>query len=153
MQIQNVLGSTLPGAQRTIQDPTFQTLAANGTQSKAESFGQLLPGQLTALPAEIPAGMSSEETNGIGQVSDPQSPVASDQLREAFRDFVGQTFFTELIKSYRSTQQPAAYFNGGQAEKIFQGQLDQVLSEALSKSSAEKIADPMFELFMMDRAG
>ncbi|OYW85535.1 MAG: hypothetical protein B7Z22_08375 [Hyphomonas sp. 32-62-5] len=37
------------------------------------------------------------------------------------------------------------------AEEIFQGQLDQVLSEELSKSSADKIADPMFELFMLKR--
>lgn len=78
-------------------------------------------------------------------------PAADDPLRQAFQDFVGQTFFAELIKSYRSTQQPAAYFNGGRAEKIFQGQLDQMLSEQISKRSADKIADPMYERFMASR--
>lgn len=72
-------------------------------------------------------------------------------LREAFHDFVGQTFFSELIKSYRSTQQPSAYFHGGRAEQIFQGQLDQVLTESLSERTAQTIADPMFELFMAKR--
>ena len=45
----------------------------------------------------------------------------------------------------------AAYFDGGRAEKIFQGQLDQVLSEELSKASASKISDPMFKLFQLRR--
>jgi len=73
-------------------------------------------------------------------------------LREAFHEFVGQTFFTELIKSYRSTQQPSAYFHGGRAEEIFQGQLDQVLADTLSERTAHTIADPMFELFMAKRS-
>ncbi len=86
-----------------------------------------------------------------GQLTQSSSVPASDELREAFQDFVGQTFFAEMIKACRSGQQPSAYFNGGRAEEIFQGQLDQVLSEELSKSSADKIADPMFELFMLKR--
>lgn len=82
----------------------------------------------------------------------PSNPsAASPELRQAFQDFVGQTFFTEMIKACRSGQKPSAYFNGGRAEQIFQGQLDQVLSEELSKSSADKIADPMFDLFMLKR--
>ena len=86
-----------------------------------------------------------------GQLAHSGSVPASGELREAFQDFVGQTFFAEMIKACRSGQQPSAYFNGGRAEEIFQGQLDQVLSEELSKSSADKIADPMFELFMLKR--
>ncbi len=73
-------------------------------------------------------------------------------LREAFQEFVGSTFFGEMIKSMRSTQDPPKYLHGGQAEKIFQGQFDQKLAEELSKSSADKIADPMFALFQLPRA-
>ncbi len=72
-------------------------------------------------------------------------------LRETFQDFVGQTFFTELIKSMRATQEGAAYFNGGRAEEIFQGQFDQMMSEELSDASAKTISDPMFELFKLGR--
>ena len=75
------------------------------------------------------------------------SPPKSDELRKAFQDFVGQTLFSQMIGSMRATTQGAAYFNGGQAEKIFQGQLDQLLSEKLSEASAAKISDPMFKLF------
>lgn len=79
-----------------------------------------------------------------------QSP---DALKDAFQDFVGQTLFSQMIKAARSTQQPSAYFNGGRAEEIFQGQFDQVLAEKMSDASAEKIADPMYELFMLRRQG
>ena len=99
--------------------------------------------QATALPAQ-PFALNA-------QLDQSGSVPGSDELHEAFQDFVGQTFFAEMIKACRSTQQPSAYFNGGRAEEIFQGQLDQVLSEELSKSSADKIADPMFELFMLKR--
>ena len=75
-----------------------------------------------------------------------------DELKEAFQDFVGQTFFGEMIKAFRTTQQPSKYFHGGRAEEIFQGQFDQVLTEKLSAASADKIADPMYELFMMKRS-
>lgn len=70
-------------------------------------------------------------------------------LQEAFQDFVGQTFFAQMIKALRSTEQESAYMNGGRAEKIFRGQFDQVLTEELSKSSAKQIAEPMYELFML----
>lgn len=73
------------------------------------------------------------------------------ELKDAFQDFVGQTYFGQMIKSLRSAQEGAAYFNGGQAEKIFQGQFDQMLSEHLSEASAKSIADPMFQLFQLGR--
>lgn len=105
----------------------------------------------------LPSLAGSTQLTNRADAADPL--VNSDELinskdeplREAFQDFVGQTFFSQMIKSMRSTQQPSAYFNGGQAEKIFQGQLDQVLSEEISEASAEKIAEPMFELFMLKR--
>ena len=88
--------------------------------------------------------------------SDTDSSVTSQpggkgDLKDAFQDFVGQTFFGEMIKAFRTTQQPSKYFHGGRAEEIFQGQFDQVLSETLSDSSAEQISNPMYELFMLKR--
>jgi peptidoglycan hydrolase FlgJ len=68
-----------------------------------------------------------------------------DQLREKFTQFVGETFYGQMIKSMRSTVGKAAYFDGGQAEKAFQGQLDQQLAEQLTKSTAERFAKPLFD--------
>ena len=86
-----------------------------------------------------------------------QAPVAGadstvrKETREAFTDFVGQTFFTQLLHEMRKTVEKPAYFHGGQAEEIFQGQLDQVLAEHLSDATAETFAGPMFEMFMLRR--
>jgi peptidoglycan hydrolase FlgJ len=67
-----------------------------------------------------------------------------EKLHSTFTQFVGQTFYGQMIKSMRSTVGKAAYFDGGQGEKIFQGQLDQTLAEQMTKASAEKFAEPMF---------
>jgi Rod binding domain-containing protein len=115
----------------------------NLTAQTTDSFISQLEEQLSQPPASAIPRSSSQAPGG--------KAAGSAELREAFQDFVGQTFFAEMIKACRSGQQPSAYFNGGRAEEIFQGQLDQVLSEELSKSSADKIADPMFELFMLKR--
>ena len=90
----------------------------------------------------------SEEKSGLTQ---SKSKPEGEDLRKAFQDFVGQTLFSQMISSMRSTQDGAAYFDGGRAEKIFQGQLDQILSEKLSEASASKISDPMFKLFQLRR--
>lgn len=114
-------------------------------RSKADqSIGKL------GLPTEFKIDslpVSDEPTGLLGADAKPES----EDLRKAFQDFVGQTLFSQMISSMRSTQDGAAYFDGGRAEKIFQGQLDQILSEELSEASASKISDPMFKLFQLRR--
>jgi hypothetical protein len=73
------------------------------------------------------------------------------ELRTAFDSFVGQTFFGQLMRSMRKTVGKPAYFNGGRAEEIFQQQLDQMLADKVSESSANKFSGPMFELFNLQR--
>ena len=84
----------------------------------------------------------------------PQAPQAGAEgaaLRQAFDSFVGETFFGQMLKAMRSTQEKPAYFHGGRAEEMFQQQFDQALAEKLSKSSADKLSGPMFELFTLER--
>ena len=82
-----------------------------------------------------PSTSIAKQQQAAGQLQTGENQ-SSDELKEAFQDFVGQTMF---------------YFNGGRAEEIFQGQLDQVLAEEISDASAAQVADPMFELFMLKR--
>jgi hypothetical protein len=87
----------------------------------------------------------------------PSAPLAAQALhsnpevRQAFDDFVGQTFFTQLLTEMRKSVAKPAYLHGGTTEEVFQGQLDQVLSEKLSDATAEQFSGPMFELFMLPR--
>lgn len=96
------------------------------------------------------------QTTSLGAGSNLQtrgnSHSAEDPLRDAFRDFVGQTLFGQMLSSMRSTVGKPAYFHGGRAEEVFSQQLDQVLVEQITDASASTVADPMFELFNMQRS-
>jgi hypothetical protein len=83
----------------------------------------------------------------------PAVPASNEapSLREAFDTFVGETFYGTLLKSMRKTLDKPAYFHGGRAEEIFQGQLDQTLAEEMTKANAEHFTGPMFELFQLSR--
>jgi len=72
------------------------------------------------------------------------APSQALQVREAFTKFVGQTFFGQMMKAMRSTQEKPAYFHGGQAEEVFQSQLDQALVDHMVEASAERFAQPIF---------
>lgn len=138
--------------------PTAQAPTTGASIAGTQPFTQ--PFTLDVMRGPIPAALASQGAQAtsalLGSPADDslQTPSDSgaDDLKEAFQDFVGQTFFGEMIKSFRTMQQPSKYFHGGRAEEIFQGQFDQVLTEKLSDASAEKIADPMYELFMLKRS-
>lgn len=83
-----------------------------------------------------------------------KAPSALDQakknqpeLKEAFQDFVAGTFYKQMFKAFRSAQNNPAYFHGGQAEEMFQEQLDQTLSEDLAKGQGSAFADSLFSAF------
>ncbi len=77
--------------------------------------------------------------------------IEKSQTQEAFTDFVGQTLFGSMLASMRKSTGKPAYLHGGRTEEVFQKQLDQKIVEELTDASADTIADPMFELFNMQR--
>ena len=92
---------------------------------------------------------SSKSTKLPSSLSDPNA--SSPELREAFTDFVGQTLFGSMLSSMRKTVGKPAYMHGGRTEEVFQQQLDQHIVDDMTKSSADTISGPMFELFNMQR--
>jgi hypothetical protein len=82
-------------------------------------------------------------------LDDPNA--SSSELREAFTDFVGQTLFGSMLSSMRKTVGKPAYMHGGRTEEVFQQQLDQHIVDDMTQASADTIANPMFELFNMQR--
>lgn len=66
------------------------------------------------------------------------------ELQGAFQDFVGKTFYGEMLKAMRSTLGEPAYFHGGNAEKIFQQQLDHQLGDEMSKANGGELSAAMF---------
>ncbi|MCU0718342.1 MAG: hypothetical protein MUC83_01460 [Pirellula sp.] len=130
-------------------------LASGPNDPNGLGFASLLSKVVNSNEASLGDSKLSEELPSkeiTSKAASQEKDIEQEKLREAFHNFVGQTFFSQMLSSLRSTQEGAAYFNGGQTEKIFQGQLDQILSEELTKSSADQIADPMFELFQLQRS-
>lgn len=102
-----------------------------------------------AAKSQVASLKATESFNQLNHVAD--SSQGGQELEDAFDDFVGQTFFSHLIKTMRSSVGKPAYFHGGRTEEIFQAQLDQKFTEEISKASAKDFSEPMFELFMARR--
>ena len=99
-------------------------------------------------PPELP---NSPGQTGKAPVSLDDPNASTPELREAFTDFVGQTLFGSMLASMRKTVGKPAYMHGGRTEEVFQQQMDQHIVEDMTKSSADTISGPMFELFNMQR--
>lgn len=105
----------------------------------------------SSLAAASPASLSMLKDRAQEPRMLEATDKASPELREAFTSFVGQTFYSQLLGSMRKTVDKPAYFHGGRAEEVFQGQLDQTLAEDMTKATADQFAGPMFDLFMLGR--
>ncbi|MEQ8210394.1 MAG: rod-binding protein [Lacipirellulaceae bacterium] len=91
-----------------------------------------------------PSQLTAVKPLRVTSTGDEQKLEAARELKQAYGDFIGKSFFGQLMKSMRSTVGKPAYFDGGRAEEVFRGQLDQTLADHMTVASADKIADPMF---------
>ena len=112
---------------------------------------------ITATPSAsnplLAQRLHTSPANTAAPPTAPRKPAddADPALREAFTQFVGETFYSQLLGAMRSTVDKPAYFHGGRGEEVFQGQLDQVLAQNMTEATADRFAGPMFDLFMLGR--
>ena len=97
-----------------------------------------------AKPAMLPSQLSSK-----GGETDVEK---ARDLKETFAQFVGETFYGEMLKSMRSSVGKPAYFHGGMAEEQFQSQLDMHISQDLATSDNNPFAEGMFAQQFPDAA-
>jgi Rod binding domain-containing protein len=76
------------------------------------------------------------------------TPGGKGDLKSNFQDFVAGTFYKEMLKSLNKMHGKPAYLDGGQAEKIFRGQLDQQMAEDLAKTHGSQFSDSLFQDFL-----
>ncbi len=100
---------------------------------------------MTSLAGSMPLPTKAEAPSALNK------PQDNSELRKTFDQFVGETFYGQMMASMRKTVGKAAYFHGGRAEEVFQGQMDQILTEKLSQSSGGSFGNAMFELFNLSR--
>ena len=71
----------------------------------------------------------------------PTGPI----LPDAFDQFVGDTFFRQMLKSMRSGTGKPEFLHGGQAEEIFQSQLDELMITDLVKATKDSFSADLFQ--------
>jgi hypothetical protein len=75
---------------------------------------------------------------------------STDELRATFQDAVGSLFYGQMIKALRSGVGKPAYFHGGQAEEMFQAQMDQQVAADLARDHADGFVEELFQRFLVD---
>lgn len=93
--------------------------------------------------------MATSSTSSVGSSASIQ-PLPQDDLKTAFQKTTAGLVFGEMLKAMRQSAGETAYLNGGNAEKMFQSQLDQHVADL----AAEHQGGPMSErLFLRFQAG
>lgn len=87
-------------------------------------------------------------TSAIASLTAPAagSPTAAD-LKPTFQKAVAGMLFGQMMKAMRSTVGKPAYIHGGQAEEIFQSQLDQTLVEQLASDHGGAFVGDLYDQF------
>lgn len=94
------------------------------------------------------SGLSS--TSSLGPAANGLQPSAvggDEKLQQTFQETVAGLFFGELVKSLRSTVGEPAYLHGGQAERMFESQMDQYLVEDLAQSTGQGLVGDLYRQF------
>ena len=105
------------------------------------------------IPLNVPVApkaLESKRNDGLDLNKSGDKP-GDKEVREQFQNIMGEMLFGEMLKSMRKSVGKPAYFDGGRAEEIFTQQLDQKLSQELSKAASEQFVGPMYELTAMAR--
>lgn len=112
-----------------------------------------------SLTSATSAGSLAARQVDLNTLSRPVEPGAvasrpgADQAeaKELFNRWVGMTFYGQLLSEMRKSLGKTAYFHGGRAEEVFQGQLDQQIAEDMADASAESFSGPLYNLAMLQQ--
>lgn len=145
--------------QLAAQQPEFSQLLGAGPSSSAATLGatnalgnvgdtlDLQSLQGIAAPPTIHGGEDPTEVNEStlnGKLPDEQPATAE----EALTQFVGETFYGMMIKQMRSSVIQSDLMGNSNAQKMFEGQFDQMMVERLAENSSASLSQPMYEQMM-----
>jgi len=105
----------------------------------------ITPDQSTLLAERL----SSTELNKKSGATTPSGEHK--EVQEKFQEFMAGTFYGQMVKALRAGQEKPAYFHGGQAEEIFESQMDQIVATKLAKSHGAEFAEPLFRAYLQQR--
>lgn len=103
-----------------------------------------------SVSGPVAATMANALQSAVGGSQVGRAGASTEQdssVRDAFQKFVAGTFYKQMLKSMRKMHDKPAYFHGGQAEEMFQGQMDQQVAEDLSIKHGAALTEPLFQAF------
>lgn len=77
----------------------------------------------------------------------PRAGSAEQKLRRAANELVGSVFYGTLLRRMRSSVLTGPYGHGGNAEKMFQGQLDQIFAERAGAARSTRLTDAIIDRY------
>ena len=102
------------------------------------------------MPSILNATASSQLQMAAENGRIPLHPptAKTSEAEQAFQEFYAGTFYRLMLKALRESQGEMAYFDGGQAERIFQSQLDEQIVQNLSQHHGSALAAPLYQQFL-----
>lgn len=82
----------------------------------------------------------------LQQSSKATDPGAEPEIRAAYQEVVSGTFYKMMMDALRSAQSELPYIGGGQTEKIFSAQFDQLITSNLSQTHGEWFSNALFDV-------
>ena len=96
----------------------------------------------------ISSASTALNQSSLAALQAPREEHDKPSTKEAFQDFVAGTFYKQMLKSLRASHGKPAYFHGGQAEEMFQSQLDQQVAEDLAHRNGAAFSEPLLAPFL-----
>lgn len=85
--------------------------------------------------------------SGLEVSSESKTKLSSSKMDSVFQQFVGETFYQLMLKSLHKMHDKPAYLHGGQAEALFQGQLDQEIASRLAQTDMGALSRDLYAQF------
>ena len=94
-------------------------------------------------------------TDGSSQplqlTSDQLNPLPKTE-KEAFTQFVGETFYSILVKQMREGTGKSSLFGDSSATRAYEQQFDTMMVQSLARKDASGLSSAMYELHKLGRA-
>jgi Rod binding domain-containing protein len=105
---------------------------------------------MNAISSLLPTAVNPHQDTATRMLAQALDHGPKGDMKSTFQDFVAGSFYQEMMKCVRKMHGKPAYLYGGKAEEVFQGQLDQQVSQDLAHSHGNQFADSLFQAFMQN---
>lgn len=120
----------------------------------------LINSQYSAANQALAVSNQMNHVPEVPQLHNQSGPqLTADQLKEvpkteeeAFTQFVGETFYSIMVKQMRAGVGENSLFGDSTATRTYQQQFDTMMVQNLAKNDASQLSQAMYDLHKLQRA-